>query len=89
MRVTSKLNKLMLWYDYTIVCDDIKGVYVHKEDSEFGDMVQRQIEILNPIEYTREELLKKYSGKEVVIKWVHTFTEKGENAIAVVLENSQ
>ena len=47
MRVTSKLNKLMLWYDYTIVCDDIKGVYVHKEDSEFGDIVQRQIEMLN------------------------------------------
>lgn len=89
MRVTSKLNKLMLWYDYTIVCDDIKGVYVHKADDEFGDMVQRQIEMLNPIEYTREELLKKYSGKEVVIKWEHTFTENGENAIAVVLENSQ
>lgn len=87
MKVTSKLKKLALWYDYTIVCDDMKPIIVHVKDDKFpGDMVQRQIELVRPVEYTKDELFKKYTGNEVVIKWEHTYTEQGEPAMAVVLE---
>ena len=43
----------------------------------------------NPIEYTRKELLEKYTGNEVVIKWIDTYTENGDNAMAVVLEKNK
>ena len=87
IRITSKLNKLALWYDYTIVCDDIKGAVISGPDED--GLVQRGIEMTNPIEYTRKKLLEKYTGKEVVIKWIDTYTEKGDNAMAVVLEKKE
>lgn len=87
IRITSKLNKLALRYDYTIVCDDIKGAVISGPDE--NGLVQRGIEMTNPIEYTRKELLEKYTGKEIVIKWIDTYTEKGDYAMAVVLEKKE
>ena len=78
MEVKSKLGKLALWYDYTIVCDDIR---LSNEN--------HKVELTNPVEYTKEDLLKKYTGNEVVIKWEHTYTEQGEPAMAVVLEEGE
>lgn len=87
MRVTSKLGKLALWYDYTIVCKDIRSTIIsHSEPDEYGcEMCQWGFELTSPKEYTRKELLEKYDGKSTVIKWGHTYTEKGEPAMAVVL----
>lgn len=80
-RVTTKLDRMALRYDYTIVCDDMKQVNEPVE----GDRVKRMIELTNPIEYTKEEVLNKYDHKAVVIKWCDTFTEAGEPAMAIVL----
>lgn len=87
MKVSSKLEKLALWYDYTIVCDDIKSKVVEKKyDEEFKTTTARWgVELTNPIEYTKEELLKKYDGKMKVYRWVHTYTESGEPAMAIVI----
>lgn len=74
MQITSKLGRLALWYEYTIVCTDI------------GLENGRQLVLDNPVEYTKEELLKKYDANSVVIKWQHTYTEAGEPAMAVVLK---
>lgn len=84
MRVTSRLDKLALWYDYTIVCTDIKNKTIPVDDT---GRVKRIVELTNPIEYTREELLKKYDGATRIARWVHTFTESDEPAIAVVIED--
>lgn len=82
IKITTKLDKMALWYDYTIVCDDMKMATIPVDDK---GRVKRAIELTNPIEYTRDELLKKYDRNAVVIKWEHTFTEAGEPAMAVVL----
>ena len=89
MKVSSKLDKLALWYDYTIVCDDIKNKIIHSEevDDEFGtEMCQWGLELTNPVEYTREQLLKKYDGNTKIFRWAHTYTEDGKEAMAVVIE---
>lgn len=87
-RVTARLDKLALWYDYTIVCTDIKSKVISEEfDEEFNTtMCKWGLELTNPVEYTREDLLKKYDGKIKISRWAHTFTENGEPAIAVVIE---
>lgn len=71
--ITAKLGKLALWYDYVIVCDEIK-------------LCENKLELTNPIEYERDTLLKKYDGDMEISRWEHTFTENGEPAIAVVIE---
>ena len=89
INITAKLGRLMLWYDYTIVCDDIKPVIVHCDDAEFGEVVQRQIELTNPVEYTQDELKEKFDLDATVIKWEHTFTDDGKEAMAVVLQKDE
>lgn len=86
--VTSRLDKLALWYDYTIVCKDIKSKIIsHSEPDEYGrEMCQWGLELTNPVEYTRAELLKKYAGKTRISRWAHTYTEDGQEAMAVVIE---
>lgn len=87
-KVTARLDKLALWYDYTIVCEDIKNIIVHLEEKGWNgaELVQGQLELTNPIEYTREELLKKYNGATKISRWAHTYTEDGQEAMAVVIE---
>lgn len=82
IHITSSLKPLVRGYDYIIVCKDLKRVTVPVE----GTRVQYQVEMTEPIEYTKEELFNKYNGKTKCTKWVYTFTETGEDAIAVVLE---
>ena len=79
---------MALWYDYTIVCKDIKSKIIsHNEPDEYGcEMCQWGLELTNPVEYTREELLKKYDGKTKIYRWAHTYTEAGEPAMAIVIE---
>lgn len=88
MKVTSRLDKLSLWYDTTIVCDDIKNKVVKKKyDKEFNTTTcQWGVELTNPIEYTRKELLNKYDGKTKISRWVHTYNDSGEPALAIVIE---
>lgn len=88
MRISSRLDKLALWYDYAIVCDNIRRTIIsHNEPDEDGrEMCQWGFELTNPVEYTREELLKKYDGKTKIYRWAHTFTEANEPAIALVIE---
>ena len=88
--VTSALDRLALWSDYIIACDDMKLVTVPLKEKWAGKYqpVQRRIELTNPIEYTREELLKKYDGKTRISRWDYTYTESGEPAVAVVIEKN-
>lgn len=83
MIVTSRLDKLALWYDYTIVCDDIKRTVISRNK----EMCQWGFRLINPVEYTRKELLEKYDGKTRISRWAHTYTEDGQPAMAVVIEN--
>lgn len=76
INITAKLGKLATWYDYTIVCKDIK------QGKNTGKVC-----LYEPVEYSRENLLKMYDSGMTVIKWAHTFTEAGEPAMAVVLEH--
>lgn len=87
IQITSTLGILALYYEYTIVCDDIKGIMekIGESDSN-NEVVQRQVELVNPKEYTRADLFKEYDRKAIVIKWVDTYTEDGHEAMAVVLE---
>lgn len=91
VRISSTLEKLALWYDYTIVCSNIRSVPVKSEqlDDDGMQRVKWRVELTNPVEYTKEQLLKKYDGKQRVYRWTHTYTEKGEPAMAVVLEESK
>lgn len=84
MKVTSRLDKLALWYDYTIVCTNLRSSVVNGPDE--NGMVQWGVELTNPVEYTRAELLKKYDGKTKISRWAHTYTENGEPAMAIVIE---
>ena len=90
-RISSSLDKLALWYDYTIVCDDIKSVTVPSKkdlDDDGMERVKWMVELTNPVEYTKEELLKKYDGKARIYRWTHTCTEDGQPAMAVVIESN-
>ena len=80
--ITSRLDKLALWYDYTIVCDDIKNKTVPVDDK---GRVKWVLELTNPKEYTKDELLKEYDGSIRISRWAHTFTENGEPAMAIVI----
>lgn len=84
--ITTTLKTAYLRYDYIIVCEDIKPIIVPVKDDKFGDMVQRQIELIKPVEYAKEDLAKKVSLNTKVIKWVDTYTLDGKEAMAVVLE---
>jgi hypothetical protein len=88
-RISSVLEKIALWYDYIIVCKDIKSKIIHSEkldDGFDGEVCEWGLELTNPVEYTKEELLKKYDGKQRVYRWAHTYTEDGQPAMAIVLE---
>lgn len=85
MIITSTLGKMALWHDYTIVCDDLKIVVVPVDN---GTRVQRQVELLNPVEYTRDDVLKAFGKNAVVSKWEHTFTEDGKPAMAIVIKKN-
>lgn len=85
MRVTSELGKLALWYDYTTVCKDLRIVM---DKTGVGDTVKRKVELTEPVDYTREELFKKFDPKTTVVKWDHTFTEDGQPTMAVVLADN-
>lgn len=87
VKITARLDHLALRYDYIIVCKDIKSKVVKKEyDEEFGTTVCKWgVELTNPIEYTKDELLKKYDGSMRISRWVDTYTEDGKPAMAVVL----
>ena len=88
MNVTSRLDRLALRYDYTIVCDDIKSKVIEKEyDEEFKTTTCKWgVESTNPVEYTRQELLNKYDGNTRISRWVDTYKENGEPAMAIVIE---
>lgn len=79
--ITTTIRNLAKSNSNFIICKDLKLVTVPIE----GTRVQRQVELTNPIEYTRKDVLEKY-GNHKVIKWVNTFTEDGKEAIAIVLE---
>lgn len=76
MKVTTKLGRMSIRYDYTTVCDDIKRC---KDNPN-------KVELTNPVDYTKEELASKYDLNATVIKWQDTYTEAGEPTMAVVLE---
>ncbi len=79
--VTTTIKNLSKSNSYFIVCKDLKFVTVPVKETT----VRRQIELTSPVEYTREDILKKY-GNHKVIKWVNTYTESGDEAMAIVLE---
>lgn len=85
IHITSSLKTLARDYDYIIVCKDMRRVTVPVDN----ERVQYQVEMVAPIEYTRKQLLSKYDGKTKCIKWVYTYTEDGQDAIAVVLDGGK
>lgn len=85
MRVTSTLKTMMLKYDYTTICKNFKFITVPVEDNEFGQKVQRQIELVEPKDYTRQEIIDNFDLKTKVVKWIDMYTEDGKETMAVVL----
>ena len=86
--ITARLDHLALRYDYTIVCKNIRNKVVEKKyDEEFGTTICKWgVELTNPVEYNKDELLKKYDGSMRISRWVDTYTEDGQPAMAVVIE---
>lgn len=82
--ITTTLKALAKRFDYVIVCDDIKMVIGHVEHPE-GIRAQRQIEMDRPVEYNSKYALEVFGGNKEVIKWDYTFTDNGDDAVAVVL----
>lgn len=80
--ITSSLKSLVRGFDYIIVCKELKHIVVPKEEGR----VQHQVELTEPIEYTRQEVLNLYDGNTKCTRWVYTYTEAGEDGIAIVLE---
>ena len=87
MKITARLDKLALWYDYTTVCDNIEyGTETFYDEEYKCEMARRKLLLTNPVDYTREELLKKYDGKMRISRWEHTYTESGEPSMAVIIK---
>ena len=88
IKITSTLKTMILRYDYVTICDDFKFIFVPKpgDDEWTKDMVQRQIEVVNAVDYTTDEIKQKYDLKTKVIKWIDSFTEDGKPTMIVVLE---
>lgn len=85
VKITTRLGRMALRYDYTIVCDDLKSAIVeHGKKDDGTEYSKWGVELTNPVEYTREQILSKYDSNAILIKWVDTFTETGEPAMAVV-----
>lgn len=81
-RITTTLKPLLRGTENIIVCKDLKRVTVPLGEGR----VQYQVEMLSPVEYTKEELLKRYDINTKCSKWVYTFTDLGDEAVAVVLD---
>lgn len=79
--ITSSLKSLIRGFDNIIICNDLRRITVPVE----GDRIQYQIELTNPIEYTKEQILNLYNPKTVCSKWAYTYTEDGQDAIAIVI----
>ena len=80
--IITTLKALARSHNNIIVCKDIRIVTVPVG----GTRVRRQIEMTAPIEYNYQTILKEYDGNTKVIKWDYTFTDDGQDAVAVVLE---
>lgn len=88
--ITSTLKKMMLFYDYTTICDDFKYTFVPDPDPDdewMKDRVKRIIEITNAKDYTKEEIIEKFDLNTKVVKWEHIFLDDGKTpSMLVVLE---
>ena len=84
--IKSTLKTMILYYDYITICDDFKIVSVQVKDDEFGQRVQRQVELVNPKDYSKLAIISKYDLNTKVIKWIDSYTEDGEPSMIVVLE---
>ena len=94
INITSRLGYLASKYDYTTVCDDFKNVFVPTDCPEagakYGEAVQRQLEVINAVDYTKDEVLSKYDKNAKVIKWMDAYTEDGKHeTMLVVLDKCQ
>ncbi len=79
--ITSSLKSLIRGFDNIIICKDLKRITVPIE----GTRVQYQLELTQPIEYTREGLLSLYDLNTKCSRWAYTYTEDGQDAIAIVI----
>jgi len=87
INVTSRLGYLASRYNYTTVCDDFKNVFV---PTDCPEIVQRQLEVVNAVDYTKDEVLSKYGKNAKVIKWMDAYTEDGKHeTMVVVLDKCQ
>ena len=77
-KVTSRLGRLALRYDYVIVCRKLNKNATREDGSAM-------VELYDPVEYTSREAVEKYGDDTVVVGWVDTYAENGEPAMAVVL----
>ena len=82
--ITSTLDYMVSKYGYVTICDDFKFTSVPVEGK--GDIVQKQIELINPKDYSWQEVKDKYDLNTKVIKWFDTYTDDGKESMAVVLE---
>ena len=81
IRITSTIKSISMLSNNFYVCDDIKSII--KTDNNISS---RELELTNEKEYTREELLNNYDLKIIIKKWCYTYTDNGENALAIVIE---
>lgn len=79
---------MALRYDFTIVCDDLKSTIVeHGKNEDETEYSRWGVELKNPIEYTKEQIFNEFDTNAILIKWIDTYTETGEPAMAVVFKD--
>lgn len=89
MIVTTTLKTLVLKSEHITVCKDFKPVYVPVPTKDEPNMVQLQFEVVNAVDYTKEEIIAKYDLKTKVKKWFYGYTNDGEDSIIVVLADNK
>lgn len=73
--IKAKLSRLLLTCPEDIItkADNIKRV-------------GKQVELTNPIDYTKEEFKKKFNGNKMISQWGHT-TDNGIDKLVVVIKD--
>lgn len=85
MNITTTLKPMVLRYEYTSVCSDLKPTIVKTEDG----MCQRQFELIGYVDYTQDEARERFNLNSTVVKWMDLFMDNGKETMAVVLQQGE
>ena len=86
MIVKTRLSRLLLTSRENIItkADDIKLSPAFKYNEDGSVTEQYNVEVINPIDYTKGEFKKKFNGNKMISRWCHILEDDIEKLVIVI-----